>query len=68
MEVVVLVSTLVDVCLWSFNLDILGPIVGPQRSIATAKAAMTLVELLGRRRECELDGFAVACGYAPGGI
>ena len=61
MEVVILLSILISICLWSFDLDILRVIVGPQRSVATADVAMTLVELLSRRGECELDGFAVAC-------
>ena len=60
MEVVVLLSILISICLWSFDLDVFGVIVSPQRSVATADVAMTLVELLSRRGECELDGFAVA--------
>ena len=61
MEVVILLSILISICLWSFDLDVFGVIVGPQRSVATADGATTLVELLSRRGECELDGFAVAC-------
>lgn len=61
MEVVILLSILISICLWSFDLDVFGVIVGPQRSVATANGATTLVELLSRRGECELDGFAVAC-------
>ena len=61
MEVVILLSPLISICLWSFDLDVFGVIVGPQRSVATADSATTLVELLSRRGECELDGFAVAC-------
>lgn len=61
MEVVIFLSTLISICLWSFDLDVFGLIVGPQRSIATADGAMTFVELLSRCGECELDGFAVAC-------
>lgn len=61
MEVVILLSILISICLWSFDLDVFGVIVGPQRSVATADGATTLVELLRRRGEYELDGFAVAC-------
>lgn len=61
MEVDILLSILISICLWSFDLDVFGVIVGPQRSVATADGATTLVELLSRRGECELDGFAVAC-------
>ncbi len=61
MEVVILLSILISICLWSFDLDVFGVIVGPQRSVATADGATTLVELLSRRGECELDGFTVAC-------
>lgn len=61
MEVVILLSILIGICLWSFDLDVFGVIVGPQRSVATADVAMTLVELLRRRGEREFDGFAVAC-------
>lgn len=61
MEVVILVSILISICLWSLDLDVFGVIVGPQGSVATADGATTLVELLSRRGECELDGFAVAC-------
>ena len=61
MEVKILLSILISICLWSFDLDVFGPIVGPQRSVATADVAMTFVELLSRCGECELDGFAVAC-------
>ena len=61
MEVNILLPILICICLWSFDLDVFGVIVGPQRSVATADGAMTLVELLSRRGECELDGFAVAC-------
>ena len=61
MEIVILLSTLISICLWPFDLDVFGVIVGPQRTVATADGAMTLVELLSRRGECELDGFAVAC-------
>ena len=61
MEVNSLVSILISICLWSFDLDVFGSIVGPQRSIATADGAMTLVELLSRCGKGELDGFAVAC-------
>ena len=61
MEVNSLVSILISICLWSFDLDVFRFIVGPQRSVATADGAMTLVELLSRRGECEFDGFAVAC-------
>ena len=61
MEVVILLSILISICLWSFDLDVFGVIVGPQRSVTTADGATTLVELLSRRGECELDGFAVAC-------
>jgi hypothetical protein len=66
MEVVILLSILISICLWSFDLDVFGVIVGPQRSVATADGATTLVELLSRRGECELDGFAVACCYTQG--
>ena len=61
MEVVIPLSELISICLWAFDADVFGVIVGPQRSVATADGAMTLVELLGRRGECEFDGFAVAC-------
>ena len=61
MKVVIFLSKLVSICLWSFDLNVFRVIVGPQRSVATADGAMTLVELLSRRGECELDGFAVAC-------
>lgn len=61
MEVDILLSILISICLWSLDLDVFGIIVGPQRSVATAHVAMTLVELLSRRGECELDSFAVAC-------
>jgi hypothetical protein len=61
MEVVILLSILVSICLWSFDLDVFGIIVGPQCSVATADGATTLVELLSRRGKRELDGFAVAC-------
>ena len=57
----ILLSILISICLWSFDLDVFGVIVGPQRSVATADGAMTLVELLSRRGEYELDGFAMAC-------
>ena len=57
----ILLSILISICFWSFDLDVFGVIVGPQRSVATADGATTLVELLSRRRECELDSFAVAC-------
>ena len=63
MEVVILLSILISICLWSFDLDVFGSIVGPQRSVATADSTTTLVKLLSRRGECELDGFAVACCY-----
>jgi hypothetical protein len=66
MEVVILLSILISICLWSFDLDVFGVIVGPQRSVATADGATTLVELLSRRGECELDGFAVACCCTQG--
>lgn len=56
-----LLSILISISLWSFDLDVFGAIVGPQRSVATADGAMTLVELLSRRGEGQLDGFAVAC-------
>ena len=61
MEVDISLPILISICLWSFDLDVFGVIVGPQRSVATADGATTLVELLSRRGECELDGFAVAC-------
>ena len=66
MEVNILLSILISICLWSFNLDVFRVVVGPQRSVATADGAMTLVELFRRRGECELDGFAVACCCTPG--
>ena len=67
MEGVVLLSILISVCLWSFDPDVLGAKIGPQRPVATADVAVTLVELHGRRGECELDGFAVACCCTPAG-
>ena len=60
MEVDILLSILISICLWSFDLDVFGVIVCPQRSVATADGTTTLVELLSRRGEYELDGFAVA--------
>ena len=63
MEGIILLAVLISICLWSFDLDVFGVIVGPQRSVATADIAMTLVEDLSRRGECELNGFAVACCY-----
>ena len=66
MEVNILLAILISICLWSFNLDVFRVIVGPQRSVATADSAMTLVKLLSRRGECELDGFAVAFCYTRG--
>ena len=72
MKVVIFLSKLISICLWSFDLNVFRVIVGPQCSVATADGAMTLVELLSRRGECELDGFAVACcctrGCARGNI
>ena len=61
MEVIVPFSVLISICLRSFDLDVLRIIVGPQRSVATAAGTSALVELLSRRGERELDGFAVAC-------
>ena len=61
MEAVVLLSPLINIRLWSFDLDVFSSVVGPQRSVATADGAMTLVELLSGRGKCELDGFAMAC-------
>ena len=66
MKVCSLLSILIELCLWSFDLDVLRSIIGPQRSIATTDGTTTLVELFSRRGEHKLDGLAVTCCCTQG--
>ena len=61
MKLDVLLSIRIRICLRSFDQHIFRAIVSPQRAVAAADAAVTFIERMGGRGECETDGGAVAC-------